>query len=237
MSVGVEMKELTANSCDHAEDLVAFLYGELSDIEARRFERHMRECATCESEYASFGMVRQSVIDWRNESLCAWSPASLQPALSLQRANNKRSAFAALREFFSLSPLWLKGVTAFASLLFCVCATLAVLYVTRDRTPVIVQGPAAVATNSSNEAQLLAQIAELRKQNDVLQTKAQTEKGTGSTTTKASNPKVATQSEFARNARRPLTRQERMELAADLRLLSAREDEDFDSGDNDNHPY
>src|SRR2546426_11455899 len=122
------MKEITKDQvCERADDLVGFLYGELTDWEARKFERHMQDCAACTTEYAAFGQLRESIVAWRNEALGLGGERVFVPAVPPIQPR-RASALAALREFFNLSPLWMKGVAAFASVLFCVFATLAIAH-------------------------------------------------------------------------------------------------------------
>src|SRR6185295_13368167 len=132
--------------CGRENDLVGFLYGELSESEATAFERHLRECAACNTELAGFGVVRESVVAWRNESLgsVALPSQNTNPSFGGKRQPG-RSAVAALREFFNLSPLWMKGALAFATILFCVLAGLAVARL-GDKPPVVL---APVATPNS----------------------------------------------------------------------------------------
>jgi len=51
--------------------LLVFLYGELSEMDARRFERHLRECAACAAEFTAFGQIRESMMEWRDESVAS----------------------------------------------------------------------------------------------------------------------------------------------------------------------
>ena len=90
-------------SCERASDLIAFLYDEANDSERRDFELHLKECGDCREEVASFGLVRQSITTWRDEALSGFV------STPLAATTKKKSAIAALREFFDLSPLWLKG--------------------------------------------------------------------------------------------------------------------------------
>src|SRR5207247_4425331 len=127
------MKEITKDQvCERADDLVGFLYGEPTDWEARKFERHMQDCAACTTEYAAFGQLRESIVAWRNEALGPGAGRVLTSTV-LPIQPRPPSALAALREFFNLSPLWMKGVAAFASVLFCVFATLAVAYLIEEK--------------------------------------------------------------------------------------------------------
>jgi hypothetical protein len=115
--------------CERASELLAYMYGEASPAEAQAFRGHLNDCVVCRDELSAFGDVREAVREWRAETL------SVPPALDLQGAfsrapkaerllDRKRSASAALREFFSLSPLWLKAATFAATLAVCALAAL-----------------------------------------------------------------------------------------------------------------
>ena len=70
------MKEIgKTNVCERVEDLIGFLYGELSERDAKQYEHHLRDCASCQVEYMAFGKIRTSIGEWRDESLGARSPA------------------------------------------------------------------------------------------------------------------------------------------------------------------
>jgi len=139
-----EQKRTNARvGCDRAEDLVAYLYGESGRHASQDFEAHLGACASCREELAAFGGVRASVALWRDSLLDASEAPSLAGDFaeapgpsSMQREGGaarrafgapargprERSALAALREFFSLSPLWLKGATAAFAVAFCALA-------------------------------------------------------------------------------------------------------------------
>lgn len=137
-----------ARGCGREGELLAYLYGESAPAEAAAFRRHLADCAACGEELAAFGGVRASVGEWREEvmrSIPALNVAErVAPSASgasavkteararefghaagPTRAHERtRSASAALREFFSLSPLWLRAATAAATVIFCVLAVL-----------------------------------------------------------------------------------------------------------------
>src|SRR5437868_7208292 len=124
--------------CHRAEDLVTYLYGEANKADALDFRNHLRQCDSCRREFTVFNQVHDSIEVWRNEALGAsFNPAAIPAeAATTQsiRHERKLSALAALREFFTVSPLWLRGATAFGALLLCV---LGVMMVARmSRTPV-----------------------------------------------------------------------------------------------------
>src|ERR1700674_5809386 len=137
--------------CHRSEDLVTYLYNEASAAEAQDFAIHVETCEACRAEFAVFSQVHESILLWRNEALgSAFSPApQAAPVLAeaptdsrqIVRPERKLPALAALREFFSVSPLWLRGATAFAALLLCVLGLLAVSRLS--------QGPNQVAKNDS----------------------------------------------------------------------------------------
>jgi hypothetical protein len=230
------MKEVKAPNCGQESELIAFLYGELNEVEAQIFQRHLHDCALCNAELADFKGVRESVVAWRNESLGGLiSPAVINGSPAAGLVHPKRSALAALREFFNLSPLWMKGALAFASVLFFLFAGMAIVHL-RDKPPVatvINQG-----SNANSEQQLKARVAQLqdelqRMKNSVEQPQVNPVVA-GNDGHRIPIPRVSKRAnEFAANypsqkSRRPLSKTEREQLAADLRLTYAKNDSDFD---------
>src|SRR5678815_4170426 len=99
--------------CERAEDLMSFLYGESNDAEARDFEGHFKFCRVCAEELASFGHVREAIGIWKEDTLNNLVPSQVVAPV------RQKSALVALREFFNLSPLWMKGAIGFAAVVFC----------------------------------------------------------------------------------------------------------------------
>jgi len=197
-------------SCERAAELIAFLYNEASESEAHDFKLHLQECSSCRDELASFELVRESITAWRDEALSGF----VSTALPTQERS--KSALAALRQFFDLSPLWLKAATGFAVLAFCALAMLAFVKLQTKAPVVAVKDPNAIYSQEDVD----------RFVNEAL---AKQTLGTPNTpppgiTVKAPKPKrVAASGQMARS-RRPLTRAERDQLAADLRLLSTQDE-------------
>jgi hypothetical protein len=126
-----------ARACERSDALVAYLYGEASTAEAADVRRHLSACAVCREEAAAFGDVRARLGEWRDEALRAApslipsevsAPAASMnvPAVIHARAPRQRSALAALREFFALSPRWLQAGALAATLAVCALAALTV---------------------------------------------------------------------------------------------------------------
>src|SRR5215813_8619517 len=104
-------------TCERAEDLVSVLYGEANEHEKRDFEVHLQQCAGCRAEFAALAQVRESIGEWRDEALGGFVSSSAV-------LHERKSAMAALRQFFNLSPLWMKGAVGFAVVVFCVLVAL-----------------------------------------------------------------------------------------------------------------
>ena len=230
------MREVDAPSCGRENDLVSFLYGELSDSEKKLFESHMHACRLCQVQAGEFNLIRESVAAWRDESLgCAAVTVAETPRLANQP---RSSALAALRAFFDLSPFWMKGAFGFAAILFCI---LAVLAVARLRN-----APEVIATNASSQAysqQELNALVEKRVQDELARRNVAERASTAASPAsaavkdKSARPRsrslLSQSNEVAANARygkarRPLSKLEREELAADLRLLSSRNERGLD---------
>ncbi len=205
-------------TCERASDLIAFIYNEAGEREVQDFELHLRECSSCREEAAAFGLVRESIVTWRDEALAGFVSTPLAATTS------RKSAFAALRQFFDLSPLWLKGATAFAVLLFCALVGV-VIFRSREQQPAVTaRNPNAIYTQQDvnrmvNEA--LAKQQETAK--PVIEAPAEKVEIVKTQKPKISRPSSSNQ-QFAKS-KRPLSRAEREQLAADLRLLSAPENE------------
>jgi hypothetical protein len=201
--------------CERASDLIAFLYNETNESETRDFELHLKQCRACGEEVSSFGVVRESITAWRDEALSGFVSAPL-PATS-----QKKSALAALRQFFDLSPLWLKGATAFAILSFCVLVALVASpkpnRTERGNAESIAEKakPETLYTQQDVDRLVKEALAKQEKPREVI------------VVTQSPKPKATRAPSQLANSRRPLTRAEREQLAADLRLLSTADDVDL----------
>src|SRR5215813_9219643 len=213
------MKAETREVCERADDLLSYLYGEANEAQAQSFELHLKQCKSCSTELTSFGQVRNSMVTWRDEildSFVTWPLAA---------APRKKSALAALKGFFDLSPLWMKGAAALATVLFCVLVLLTVREFGKQ-TPI-----APIQTDEAKYTQ--AQVDEIVSRALVQQaTNTQQQQTTeaprvmaqrNQNERKRSNPSLINSTQEARG-RRPLSKSERQQLAADLRLLAPQDD-------------
>jgi hypothetical protein len=205
-------------TCERASDLIAFLYGEAEERETRDFEVHLRQCSTCREEATSFGFVRQSITAWRDEALAGFvsTPVTAQP--------KTKSALVALRQFFDLSPLWLKGATVFAAMAFCVLAGLVMFKSNNNQISSRDMNPGAVYTEQ--DVNRIVKEALAKQQNTpapTVETPREIEVKVKSAKPEPKRSRVSSSTQFARS-QRPLSKAEREQLAAELRLLSTGDD-------------
>ena len=191
--------------CERASDLIAFLYNEADERERRDFQLHLNKCSICRDEVASFGVVRESITAWRDEALAGFVSRPIE--------TKRKSALAALRQFFDLSPLWLKGATAFAVVAICLLAAIAFVRLPSKNV--------AVATYTQEDVNRIVKEELAKQENNKRAVETSTVAVVESPKPKKSRNSVSSQ--FAKS-RRPLSKAEREQLAADLRLLSTDDD-------------
>ena len=207
-------------TCERSGDLVSVLYGEADERERRDFELHMKQCGSCRTEFAAFANVRESIGEWREEALTGFvsTHAATAPI--------RKSAVAALRQFFDLSPLWLKGAVGFAAAVFCALAALALLRSGAPDKPVEVAetNRAAVYTKQDLDRAVQEALAQQAREQRV-------EDPQLANVSESPKPKTPNAVKSEPRARRPFSRAEREQLAADLRLLSSDDETDLDQLD------
>ena len=150
-------------------------------------------------------------------------------AMALQRQNNlkllqklpaqpkTKSALAALRQFFDLSPLWLKGATALAAVTFCVLAGLALFKSNHNEVST------KVYTEQDIDRIVKEALAQQARVQPPVQTPSPENITLNSPKPKPKSSRASSPTQFARS-QRPLSKQEREQLAAELRLLSSDDD-------------
>jgi hypothetical protein len=222
--------------CHRSEDLVTYLYNEASAAEARDFAHHVETCEACRAEFAVFSQVHEAILLWRNEALgAAFSPApqaapvpaeAMTDPREFARHERKLPALAALREFFGVSPLWLRGATAFAALLLCVLAVFTVSRLSQRTNQIANIDPQlkysqldldrAVQKGVDEKVATLNRDNQPKFSNPIPSDKAKVVKGRTQLAANVAQPRA-----------RRLTRAEREQLAADLRLIPGRDEEEL----------
>jgi hypothetical protein len=224
--------------CHRAEDLVTYLYGEAGGAEAADFTDHLKLCDACRSEFNVFRQVHESIFEWRTQALgfaslaeaaALFAPSSAK-TLAVPAGNRRTlSAIAAVREFFNVAPVWLRTATAFAVVCLCALLALSTWRLWQQRAP-----------NSASEARYTqkqvdeAIAREIKKADEI----RQEQRPSGTTVagvndvplTPISAPihKAAPVRRQLASARvPPLTRQEREQLLADLRLIPGKDEDEL----------
>jgi anti-sigma factor RsiW len=221
------MSELkTAPPCERQDDLISFLYGEATERESKEFEQHLRQCVGCRKDMTSFGMVRESIGAWKHGALYALG----QPVSTIPRAAPKKSAVVALREFFHFSPLWVKGAVAFATVVFCLFGIIALGRLgSGQKHPVnAAQKPGAIYTQEELNAAVKQAIEERAAKEKVAGTSSEDVALVPKKTPRRQPSRPVSESVQAIGNRRPLSRAEREQLAADLRLTNRADENGVD---------
>ena len=214
-------------TCDCTDELVSVLYGEASEREKRDFEFHLKQCGSCRADFAAFAQVRESIGEWRDEALTGF--VSSQEVTAMPVPPVRKSALVALRQFFDLSPLWLKGAVGFAALAFCVLAALAVFRSSPDIPQVATVDRDAVYTQADVDRAVQQALAKQEEQRPVAPKPMVVELA-------STNNSSAAKRGRRPEAQRPFSRAEREQLAADLRLLSGDDDLDLELPADQNKP-
>ena len=231
------MKETTDRPiCHRADDMVTFLYGEAVSAEAEEFTNHMRLCASCRVEFSLLTQVRESVSLWRAEVLGAvWRPEADAQAVPLARAatgapERKLSASAALREFFAVSPVWLRGVAVMATLVLCLLAVLFAARMLKTPQQLYSQQEVNATVNKLLDQKIRERDAAGALGNGSLGSRVNTANDSVAVLPapmpEQRNPTFR-QGSGPRSSRRFLSKAEREQLAADLRLKPSEDEEDL----------
>jgi hypothetical protein len=140
----------------------------------------MKLCASCSAEVAEFGDVRGAIKEWRQQALGAFSSpafeanATAAPAPTGKDSVQRRSALDALREFFTLSPVWMRAATAVVALVFCALAVIAFAYFAEQPKVVVVERPIKTeSAQANNNTQVAVESGESKESKDAVNDKPQ----------------------------------------------------------------
>ena len=219
------MKTDIAPACERGEELIFFLYGEADEREAQLFAAHLQTCSACKSEFAAFGQLRESIGSWKQEALSGF--VSAKTAAPNERGRD-RSALAALQEFFALAPLWMRGAVAFATVLLCLLAVLVMARLRLEQPPTHTANHEGAIYSQQDMDRIVKEALQSKSVSpqqapEQIQTAAVQQK-----TLKNPTLRAAGRSKQLTSSRRPLSKSEREQLAADLRLITSGDEEGLD---------
>jgi hypothetical protein len=59
------MNDANFSACKYSTDILAYMYGELSDRSRSSFESHLLDCGKCTDEFAEISATRYEVYEWK----------------------------------------------------------------------------------------------------------------------------------------------------------------------------
>lgn len=105
------------SNCERKDDLVSFLYDELTTPARVQFERHLQDCDSCRDEARAFGRVRDELSTWQ---------VGFAPRTEVVLPRRKMDVW---RELIGLFPVWVRAAAlagaAAALMLMTLAATAA----------------------------------------------------------------------------------------------------------------
>lgn len=91
-------------NCEFAEETVSYLYGELSESQANKFQNHLENCSACADELNAFAAMNASIQTWKIEEFERLSPPVIKiPYESTEKTGLLSSWLNAFQNGFSLS--------------------------------------------------------------------------------------------------------------------------------------
>ncbi|MGH9897811.1 MAG: hypothetical protein ACRD63_08970 [Pyrinomonadaceae bacterium] len=107
------------------EQLISYVYDEVDVAQRTLFEKKMAQSPALCKEVLALREVKTEVGAWRSQVMDSFDGLEMPfenaavPVQVVKQVERKRSAMAALKAFFELSPIWMRAGVTFASLLFC----------------------------------------------------------------------------------------------------------------------
>lgn len=98
--------------CTNSQEIISYVYNEMSTAERDRFDVHLENCTSCIEELAELSLSYYSVFEWRK---LEFDPLPT-PFFELPRTSEKISLLDWLREMLSPSSAWLTA-GSFAAIL------------------------------------------------------------------------------------------------------------------------
>ena len=91
-------------SCGFADEIVTYIYGEISETERSKFEMHLVDCMSCTDEFAGISNARFAIFEWQKEEFAHLStPEIVIPYTAKPKPAEAIGFFAGLRGLLTLS--------------------------------------------------------------------------------------------------------------------------------------
>lgn len=123
--------------CRYADEIVAYIYDEISTRDKSAFENHLAHCSNCAAEVADFSSIQTAFADWRETEFAPLqSPQIIIPFANKTSAliNNqpKLSLTERIRAAFALQTVW---QTVGVSLAVLIVGLIAALFMLKNFNP------------------------------------------------------------------------------------------------------
>lgn len=106
------------NRCHFADDLVAYLYNEMTEADSSVFENHLLDCSTCTDAFAEISDARFSVYEWQKVEFAPLATPHIVIPSEHKEAAASVSWFDSLRAVFSPRYAFAGGAFALIFMLF-----------------------------------------------------------------------------------------------------------------------
>lgn len=111
---------MNTTNCNRKEDLMTYLYGEMSSAEEQEFRAHLEQCKSCGVEEREFRAVRVSMQSWQLSE----TPHTV---IELGRTSTQRTVKELLAELVEALPVWFRYGATFAAACSLVLVAMAAL--------------------------------------------------------------------------------------------------------------
>ena len=106
--------------CGFSDEIVAYIYDEIGQVERRKFESHLAGCTSCTDEFAGISNARFSVFEWRREEFAhLLTPETVIPYAAKKREIETVGFFGGLRDLLTLSG-WPSAVMVAGAVVICI---------------------------------------------------------------------------------------------------------------------
>jgi len=110
----MEIERSQIERCAVAEEIVAYLYAEMSGAKRDAFENHLVDCAACIDEFAEMSHARYSVYEWQREE---FAPLAT-PRFKIPYDSERQGFFDGLTDLLSIR--WVVPTVAMAVIVVAV---------------------------------------------------------------------------------------------------------------------
>lgn len=133
------------HKCGFADEIVSYIYDEITVADRRSFEAHLASCSMCTDEFAAVSNARFSVFEWQKTEFARLStPEIVIPYAAKQKNAGEGSSAGLLADFREFFAVLGRPMMAAAALVLCIGFGFLVITYLGDRENQIATVPDAV---------------------------------------------------------------------------------------------